>query len=251
MEPWNQNTYYDRGDLISYNNQAWYTIQPFTSSSTFNSSNLTTYNVGPYGSHAPEELIPGRVYDTLDLTVDTLAVDPLSSTYQNWSYFQGIYLDSITIASGGAGYNPGTTGVVIEGGGYVTQAVAQVLLDSNGTAYGFQVINGGAGYQTTPNVIITGPNTDPIVASPVMRLSNAPSSSAPYAKMSYRIFKDMVDNYTYIRIDESATTKLAVNLEITDTEIFVYDSSVLPEPAGAGAQPGVVFINGERITYYL
>jgi hypothetical protein len=247
---WRQNTFYDKGDLVSYNNQIWYTVQPFTSSTSFSANNFTTYNIGPYASHAPEELVPGRVYDTLDLRVSTLAVDPLSTSYQNWSYFQGIYVDSIAVANGGSGYNPGTTGVVLEGGGYITQAVAQVLLDANGTAYGFQILNGGAGYHTTPNVIITGSNTTPIIASAVMKISNAPSSANPYAKLSYRVFKDMVDNYTYIRIDGSAITTLAANLEITDTEINVTNASVLPEPAGSGGEPGVVFINGERITYY-
>ena len=37
---------------------------------------------------------------------------------------------------------------------------------------------------------------------------------------------------------------------ITDTEIVVKDSSKLSTPGIAANQPGVIFVNGERITYW-
>ena len=60
----------------------------------------------------------------------------------------------------------------------------------------------------------------------------------------------MNENYTYLRIDGAATTTLANDVAINDSVIYVTDISKLPEPAASGAEPGVVFINGERITYY-
>jgi hypothetical protein len=123
-------------------------------------------------------------------------------------------------------------------------------LDSNGSAISATIIDEGLGYKTTPNVVVTGANLEPIVAVAVMGPTNALSSSEPYALMSYRIFKDMNDNYTFLRLDSSATTTLTANLSLTDTVIEVDDASKLPEPAAVGAVPGVVFINGERIVYY-
>jgi hypothetical protein len=68
--------------------------------------------------------------------------------------------------------------------------------------------------------------------------------------MSYRIFKDMNDNFTYLREDGASTTTLAANLSLTDSTIQVTDASKLATPSASGGQPGVVYINGERITYY-
>ncbi len=247
---WAANTYYDKGDIISYADRFWYTVDSFTSNSSFSTTNLTIYNIGPYASHAPEELIPGRVFDTLDIKVYTIATDPQSIGYTNWATGQGIIVDYIYIVDPGAGYSSSNVGVVIEGGSFVTQATAQVTLDANGSAVIFGVVNQGAAYETTPNVAVYGSNTKPIVATAVMKLSNAPASLQPYPKMAYRVLKDMNDNYTYLRIDGAATTTLANDVAINDSVIYVTDISKLPEPAASGAEPGVVFINGERITYY-
>ena len=250
---WASNTYYDRGDIVSYNNKFWYTTQAFTSNTTFSASNFTIYNIGPYASHAPEELIPGRIFDTLDMTVYTFAVDPLadSSYFENgWLKYSGFIIDSIYVADPGEGYTPGAVSVTIDGGVYQTQAQAQVTINANGKAESFSMINKGAGYQTTPNVVVTGTNTKPLRAAVIIKPSNAPLSLLPYPTMTYRIFKDMNDNYSYLRLDGAATTTLLADVAITDTSIRVVDASLLPEPAAAGAEPGVVFINGERITYY-
>jgi hypothetical protein len=53
-----------------------------------------------------------------------------------------------------------------------------------------------------------------------------------------------------LRVDQSASTTLSANLGLTDSVIYVSDASKLPEPAAAGGEPGVIFINGERIVYY-
>ena len=76
-----------------------------------------------------------------------------------------------------------------------------------------------------------------------------------YTKISanvdaYRIFNNMVDDIVYSRISTANTTQLSTNLSITDANIYVLDATLLTDPSVAIAQPGVVFINGERITYY-
>jgi hypothetical protein len=241
---WTANTSYDRGDLVYYNNRVWYTVVPFVSNNVFSSNNFTIYNIGPYASHAPEELVPGRVYDTLDITVSTFAINATSAEYSNWIVTNAFKLSNIVIVSNGLGYSSGSISVLVDGVTTGVQANAQVVLNANGSAISFDVVDEGYGYTTTPNVIITGANIEPIVASAVMAPTN------PYALMSYRIFKDMNDNYTFLRLDSSATTTLAANLGLTDTIIRVSDAYKLPEPSAVGAVPGVVFINGERIVYY-
>jgi hypothetical protein len=68
--------------------------------------------------------------------------------------------------------------------------------------------------------------------------------------IAFRVFKDLNDNFNYFRIGATATTELAKTLQITDTEIFVKDASVLSDPTPELAIPGVIMIGGERILYY-
>ena len=69
-------------------------------------------------------------------------------------------------------------------------------------------------------------------------------------KLSFRTFEDMSGAYTYYRIAESSITTLSANLHLTDSNINVVNASVLPTPQPSLNIPGVVFINGEKITYY-
>ena len=74
--------------------------------------------------------------------------------------------------------------------------------------------------------------------------------------IGYRMFSNMMREESYLRIASAHSTTLASNLAITDTTIFVTDASKLTTPLidtvglGQTAIPGVIFINGERITYY-
>ena len=70
------------------------------------------------------------------------------------------------------------------------------------------------------------------------------------ANISFRIFKDMSGKEIYTRIAQNAVTTLSANLHITDSNIHVTDTSVLPIPDPVAGIPGIIFINGEKITYY-
>ena len=65
---------------------------------------------------------------------------------------------------------------------------------------------------------------------------------------TYSIFNDMNGNVNYYRIAEEEATELARDLSFTDTEIELKDASEFPTPVGK--TPGVISINGERITYW-
>lgn len=65
---------------------------------------------------------------------------------------------------------------------------------------------------------------------------------------TYSIFNDMNGNVSYYRIAEEESTVLAQALSLTDTEIVLKDASEFPTPVAK--TPGVISINGERITYF-
>jgi hypothetical protein len=134
----------------------------------------------------------------------------------------------------------------------------QTILDSNiystylDTALGTrpQDINivGGAYVDTyesyAPEELIPGRMYDAVEISV---FSNTAGNTATYG---FRVFQPMSANIEYTRISANATTTLAANLKLTDDQIVVADASVLPEPSASLANPGVVFVNGERIIYY-
>jgi hypothetical protein len=70
------------------------------------------------------------------------------------------------------------------------------------------------------------------------------------SELGYRVFENMTNSHEYYRIATANTTQLASNLNITDSNIYVVNSSLLPAPGTNDAIPGVVFINGEKIIYW-
>ena len=68
--------------------------------------------------------------------------------------------------------------------------------------------------------------------------------------LGYRMFVNMFEETSFLRIADAFTTTLAQELNYTDTEIVVNDVSVLSVPNPSARLPGVVFIGTERITYY-
>ena len=70
------------------------------------------------------------------------------------------------------------------------------------------------------------------------------------AIIGYRMFNNMLNNTSYFRIADSGSTQLSQDLNLTDTEIHVFDANKLAEPNPVASIPGIIFVNGERITYY-
>lgn len=59
----------------------------------------------------------------------------------------------------------------------------------------------------------------------------------------------MLNRTTYKRIDDSTTTQLLEPLNYYDSTISVVDGSGLTQPRRSQNQPGILFIDGERIEY--
>ena len=66
----------------------------------------------------------------------------------------------------------------------------------------------------------------------------------------FRIFQDMNGNIEYLRLCKDTTTEVTADVVMTDNKIYVDDASVLPFVTPDSEYPGVVFIGGERITYW-
>lgn len=69
--------------------------------------------------------------------------------------------------------------------------------------------------------------------------------------IGYRQFHDILGRSHFKRYSEFNTAYLAQDLAITDTEIYVDNGGVLPIPVPSQNAPGVVFIAGERIEYFV
>jgi hypothetical protein len=69
-------------------------------------------------------------------------------------------------------------------------------------------------------------------------------------RFAYRQFKDMLNRTHFKRLD-AADTVLTQDLNYYDLRIEVEDSSSLPTPNKSNNLPGIVFINGERIEYFV
>ena len=76
------------------------------------------------------------------------------------------------------------------------------------------------------------------------------SENAIKPSTGFRIFQDMNGNVEYLRMCKDATTEIAADVLLTDTKIYVNDASVLPQVSADSEYPGVVFIGGERVTYW-
>ena len=68
--------------------------------------------------------------------------------------------------------------------------------------------------------------------------------------IGFRIFKDMLNRTFYKRISQTHTTTLTAPLDVSDNTITVEDGTVLGTPMASINQPGVIFIDKERIEFF-
>lgn len=181
-------------------------------------------------SHAPEELIPGKIYDTLDMKVFT-------ATALNSNVFS---INRVTIIDPGFGYDPNTIQINING---MIAGELTPVLDVTGRITEVIITDPGYGLIGNANPVITVTGANVVPATVVAYVDQN-----VYSTYGYRTFHAMTGNVEYTRT--LTTTTLAQDLQLTDTSIVVADSTVLPEPNIELGWPGVLFINGEKIHYY-
>jgi hypothetical protein len=69
-------------------------------------------------------------------------------------------------------------------------------------------------------------------------------------RFGFKIFKDMLNRYHYKRL-QSSSALLKRDLNWYDSVIELTDASGLPEPDKNKNVPGIIFINSERIEYFI
>jgi hypothetical protein len=200
--------------------------------------------VDRYSSHAPEELIPGRLYDNLNIEVwtqmysgtanvgyriyhgmnndsstqlmlelsDTITV---ANVYPEPTYISQVYLDHVNpLANTAVAFGPGVQSITSD------RIPVYDYYEHGIDRLGFVVADDRSIYVN---------DVDQEVTVVGVRKNSWPE---------------------YYTISPANITVLTSNLNITDTTIRVADASVLPPPGIEALLPGVVFINGEKITYY-
>ena len=105
--------------------------------------------------------------------------------------------------------------------------------------YDYTVTNGNL--LLSDNIVV---NDDTIIV--VTWMSNATYISAT----TFRLFKDLNDNFYYNRVALADSAILTKELKITDTEIHVNNADALGIPNPDKNVPGVIFIGGERIVFW-
>ena len=190
-------------------------------------------------SHAPEELVPGRIYDTLEMRVFTNTVAPLPLGFRLFYSMNCNTVDS--------NLNPQPT-VQLVNDMADTDTSCEVILHENNAlllptiTYSPTIVINGE-YMT-----YTGFNSTTNIISGITRGANAKDHRAG----SFITVLDNLKDYRYYyRISNLNTTTLARSLDYDDTDILVTDASNLIQPYAPDNIPGVIFINGERIVYWV
>jgi len=91
--------------------------------------------------------------------------------------------------------------------------------------------------------------TRPVKSEDVIQVIHfaAPKSNE---KFGFRMFKDMLNRTHYKRLNKNNVYTLAQDLNITDKEIILADATNITIPDVDANNPGVLFIEGERIEYF-
>jgi hypothetical protein len=228
----NQDTGFDVGnfdinpfDNISYGPEGRPTYDPGILDAIYQSAFLDPYLgtratdinvdggefVGPYESHAPEELVPGSVFDTMDLRVYTRLVE--------------IYTGDGTTTGP---FAAPTASVAVE----VTVDNAVISPNDYTVDYGDSAF-AGVTFDTAPEsgAVIVILETDPV------------------SGLELRIFQDMRGVQATYRMTPATTTELAQDLAINADTVSVVDAGALAEPDLANNIWGVLTVGGERIMY--
>jgi hypothetical protein len=133
-------------------------------------------------------------------------------------------------------------------GAKIDSIIQSRFSDNLGINAGDIYVDGGAYIDTfsshAPEELIPGTMYDSVN---IQVFGNTAPNSVDY---SFRLFDDMNQTHSFYRISQDTTTSLVSDLLITDDKIVVEDSSKLPIPNRYLGIPGVIFINGEKITYY-
>jgi hypothetical protein len=199
-------------------------------------------------SHAPEELIPGRIYDTLEIRVFNKTT---ANTVIGWRQFHTMNSNLIDANMNASGL----VQIVDEIGPAATEFIVKVIDESPLMApvVGPIVTTPDSRY---PEIMINGElmtysayNKETGVVSGLTRGLNGPAKTHP-ANSFVNVRNNLSGTRFYYRISNFHTTTLAQPLNATDKQIKLVSAANMYQPSVADNKPGVVYIDGERIHYW-
>lgn len=254
---WSSTVGYNEGDVVAYNGAAYRATENVSAASNFD-FNVFELLTGSEVGNTNDRIIAylaSATKQNLDLTSDL--GQEITST-QDTKYWLTQYINGIEYP-----------GVKVQGLPFNANVSDQQLIDSIiqsryvDTALGTRPedinIDGGAyiDYYSShaPEELLPGVVHDSIGISVFTQsvVSSGNLTVDPYGSiLAYREFFDIHDNHTYYRISGFSTAFLAEDISITDNEIpyLINEGSELPIPDITRAIPGVIFIDGEMITFW-
>lgn len=185
--------------------------------------------VDKFNSHAPEELVPGIVFDSVNMQIFTRPVSPWKEGPFTVDDRQKTdYALSENVA------NESMTTVTFDGTVLVHGKDYQII--SDGTVIRLLIKS------NTSNLDSYFSQTPEIGSS--FTVSGFDIIGESYG---HRVFHNIAEERNYYRISAANTTRLQQDLDLFDTEIKVVNAAVLS--SATLNSPGKIFINGELITY--
>ena len=136
----------------------------------------------------------------------------------------------------------------------LTNGIIKLRKEVQDTRYVWAIVNG---LQLTPAVdyyvtedkmhikIVKTINSSDVVE--LIHFTAAPT----LPKFGFRQFKDILNRTHYKRLDETNKYMLSKELKWSDLRIELTNGQNLPEPDKTSNLPGVIFIDGERIEYFV
>lgn len=267
------NTIINLGDDIYQLSQYPHTISanidfPIANVSLINSKDLPTANdrIVAYrgnidlsatadGIDYPGVIVDGGTYYTYDTlpvwSANTIFTDGTVFLHQGNVYVVGVYDSSTGSYINGNVYATdfgNVANVTMKKGSQIDSIIQSKFADNLGLDAGNIYIDGGAYVDRfsshAPEELVPGRMYDSLN---LQVFSNSNPNTNDYA---FRVFDNMNQEHSFYRISASETTTLARDLLITDQLIFVSNAAVLPAGNRYLGIPGVIFVNGEKITYY-
>jgi hypothetical protein len=228
----NANTFVNWNDLVSANT---YTVVPATTILVNNSELYALANTYTF-----DPATPSSTYFPLSSTTPVTYSD-LNNANDRIIALNG----NIDLSSSQPGLD--YPGIIIDGntflGNVYDTSISSRYTDSLGVDPGSINIDGG------PYVGVFE-SYAPEELVPGRMFDNLNLSAYDTDAVSFRAFQNMNGNLRYYRIASLYSSTLSANLYPTDTAISVVNAGALPAPSVTNNFPGVVFINGEKITYW-
>ena len=92
---------------------------------------------------------------------------------------------------------------------------------------------------------------NPLADNDVIEVIQFSSDGPVTPKFGFSQFKDILNRNIYKRLGDKAPLRLAKDLLVTDKEISLIDASTISAPDKSSGIPGIIFVNGERITFLI